>query len=147
MTTFLTIISGVIVFVFCEYIREVWLSPLQEYKKIKQEISYALVFYANLYANPQFWPEASDQAQTHYNEGAAKMRELAGRVTGFAEIIPKLHLGMPSISDIMEASHQLIFLSNSFYFYDKDDLSDHCKDNTEAANKIKSILKLKNEKR
>ena len=32
-----TIVSGIVVFVLCEYIKEIWLMPLQEYKKLKSE--------------------------------------------------------------------------------------------------------------
>lgn len=47
-----TIISGVFVFVVCEWLKEVWLSPLQEYKKLKAKVSKMLIVHAQYYGNP-----------------------------------------------------------------------------------------------
>ena len=47
-----TIIAGVVVFVICECLKEVWLNPLQEYKKLKSKVSRELIASAMYYANP-----------------------------------------------------------------------------------------------
>ena len=53
METLGTIVAGVIVYVICEYLKEIWLQPLQYYKRLKAEISRLLVFYASLYISQE----------------------------------------------------------------------------------------------
>lgn len=50
--TFLTIISGVLVFVLSQFFNDYWLKPIQKYKDLRGRIVYSLVLYANLYMNP-----------------------------------------------------------------------------------------------
>ena len=114
--TFVTVISGVLVFVLTQLYTEFCLRPMQEYKNLKGKIAKALVLYANLYANPiknmigensHYWREAEDE-----------VRNLAAEVEAFAEIKPVRFLApsIPNRYKLKEASRSLIGLSNSFIY-------------------------------
>ena len=47
----ITVISGVLVFIIGQILKEIWLTPLQEYKKLKSKISFSLSYYAQYYSN------------------------------------------------------------------------------------------------
>ena len=112
-----TIVSGIIVFVFCEYVKEVWLMPLQEYKKLKSKTSRLLIMYAQYYGNPL---KATDK-NPEYDAAAKDIRLLAAELAAFAEIIPLIHLGIPNSNIIKDASRNLIGISNSFYYSSETD--------------------------
>ena len=48
LPTLITVISGVLVYMFGELLNTIWLRPLQEYKNIKSNIAKCLVFYGSL---------------------------------------------------------------------------------------------------
>lgn len=142
-TTFLTIISGVLVFVASEYVREVWLSPLQEFKRIKQQISYALVFYADIYSNPYPGNPDNEDVLKKYTNASEKLREYASTLAGFIEIMPLIHLGIPSHKKIKVAISELIRLSNSMFFPPQSADLDHYTPNKQAADSIRENLGIK----
>lgn len=135
-----TIIAGVLVFVVCEWLKEVWLSPLQEYKKLKEKVSKMLIVHAQYYSNPI---TIDHQMEKEYSKASGEMRELASEVSAFAEVIPCIHLGIPDAKNIVEAGRCLIGLSNGFYVGSTDTASVHSKQNSETRNKIKELLKLR----
>lgn len=134
-----TIISGVLVFVACEWLKEIWLSPLQEYKKLKAKVSKALIVHAQYYGNPI---SSASQKNEEYSHASSEMRNVASELLAFAEIMPFLHLGMPNARKIVQAGSQLIGLSNSFYVENEETRYDHIAHNHERCNRIKSLLGL-----
>ena len=50
--TFLTVISGVLVFLFGQLFNEYCLKPIQKYKNLRAQIACALTYYAMYYSNP-----------------------------------------------------------------------------------------------
>lgn len=135
-----TVVAGVLVFVVCEWLKEVWLSPLQEYKKLKAKVSKMLIVHAQYYANPI---TIDHKMNDEYSKASSEMRELASEVSAFAEVIPSIHLGIPDAKSIVEAGTYLIGLSNGFYVGTEDTASIHSKQNTETREIIKKLLKLR----
>lgn len=52
LSVFGTIISGVLVFVLGQIFIEFYLYPKKELNELRGKISWALVYYANVYSNP-----------------------------------------------------------------------------------------------
>lgn len=135
-----TIVAGVVVFVVCEWLKETWLSPLQEYKKLKLKVSRLLIVHAQYYANPI---TIDHQMNQEYSQASSEIRELASEVSSFAEIIPRYRLGIPSPKIIVEAGKKLIGLSNGFFVSTEDTALVHSKLNVETRERIKTLLKLR----
>ena len=135
-----TIIAGVVVFVICEWLKEVWLNPLQEYKKLKSKVSKELIVSSMYYANPIIH---SDGMEKEYTEASNKMRELASEVAAFAEIVPCVHLGIPNSKNIVEAGKHLMGLSNSFFISNYNVAETHMDQNAVLENKVKKLLNLR----
>lgn len=83
----ITVISGVLVFAVSEYLREIWVAPLQEYRKIKQKISYLLSFNARCYSNVIDPNHANKSLVSEYDKAAIELRDAACQLKGFIEII------------------------------------------------------------
>ena len=116
--TFLTIVSGVLVFVLTQLYTEFCLRPMQEYKKLKGKIAKALVLYANLYSSPLKNTDINEPYAFRWKDAADETRILAAELEAFAEIKP-IRLLAPSIPNrykLKEASKSLIGLSNSFNY-------------------------------
>ena len=54
----ITICSGVIVFALSQWLMEIWVKPLQEYKNLKRRIATVLVY------NAQYWSNALSRTRT-----------------------------------------------------------------------------------
>ena len=135
-----TIIAGVLVFVVCEWLKEVWLSPLQEYKKLKAKVSKMLIVHAQYYSNPI---TIDHKMNEEYSKASSEIRELASEVSAFAEIIPYIHWGIPDAKNIVEAGRCLIGLSNGFHIRNEESAFTQSNQNAETRNKIKELLKLR----
>ena len=112
----ITVVSGVIVYVICQWYTEFILRPIQEYKKIKAKTAKLLVLYACYYSNPLIYNEGENMSV--YTAAANDIRELAAEVAAYAEIKPSqffVFSAMPSKKKMIEAYHNLIGLSNSFF--------------------------------
>ncbi len=135
--SFATIICGVLVFVFCEYIKEIWLRPLQDYGKLKSKIVFTLVKYANLYKNP-----CKKGERTNNREIAAQhFRTLAGETAAFIEVLPLIKIGIAKKGTLYKVSTRLIGLSNGM-FCKEVEIGTVTKRNDEYRNEIRSLLKI-----
>lgn len=143
-TVLLTIISGVVVYVLCEYLKEIWLTPLQEYKAIKKKVSYSLTMQSIYYSNPIDLKELTSERKQPYSEASTSMRVVASELRSFIETTSWLRFGIPSNDDIYEASKLLIGLSNSFFTaYGKGDCdTDQIERNQKIIPKVRELLKL-----
>lgn len=115
LSMILTIISGVLVFFICEFVREVWLVPLREFHTIKSEICATMIYYAPYYVDPLDIKEANEAQKEVYKEASKQLRQNACNLSGFAESLYLIHFGIPTKEKIYEASKQLIGLSNGLY--------------------------------
>ncbi len=135
-----TIISGVIVFVACEWAREEWLTPYQEYRKIKSRIAYALEFYANCYTNVVVFTCKMED----YDKGREEMRKLACDLAGFMETVGFFRLNIPKSAELIKAHDALIGISNGFYCNKVENEVRTIQSNQESAKTIIKNLALKN---
>lgn len=101
---FLTIISGVFVFILSQYILEFILKPLKEYRKVIAEIDNKLKFYANVIVNPP----VSDQLSEDYLAARNEIKKLS---CDLESAYKNLLLFRPKQKSISEAARELIWLS------------------------------------
>ncbi len=123
-TIFGTVISGVIVYVICEYIQETSLRRVREYQDIKRRIAYVLTMYACHYTNTIDIAKSGEQRIKVYREESEDMRKAACELRAFCETLPdKVVLfkkQIPPKKDLLEASGLMIGISNSFFHSDDD---------------------------
>ncbi len=111
MTVFLTVFSGVLVFILGQVLLKLFLEPIHELKKVISRISFDLIKSANIFSNPD---EGKDDA---FTEASKIMREHASSLHAYFYLVPLYRFtsrlfGMPSEEDILKATKQLIRLSN-----------------------------------
>lgn len=137
-----TVISGVLVFVLGEILRDIWLTPLLQYKSLKQEIAYILSFYAQFYSNPIDF-NTNENTKSKYIEASNKIREVSAKLSGFIETLTIIKIGIPNKEKLLDASGCLMGISNSMFTtknIDKD--LDPIRNNIIYKNKIIVDLKL-----
>ena len=136
---FWTIFAGVFVFVLGQLFIELILNPIKRYKKIKSNIAYCLVFYANIYMNPvatKVYLNSKKEKITR-DKIRDKIRMLAAELSGFTE---ERFFCWPNVETIKKVSSLLIGLSNSLESVDPNRLVEHTDDRVKE---IKELLKLK----
>ncbi len=142
LTSSFTIIGGVIIYVVGQIISRFFIEPIHIQKKIIGEIDDVLGFYANVYCNPGI-PQ-----KEKINEASNRFRQLATLLKSKAYLIPwynlfaKIRIVLKSDS-IKEASEELIGLSNSMHRESIEGLGNLGILNSDRANKIRKLLKLK----
>ena len=141
LTIIVTVISGVIVYVFTELLKEIWIEPLRKYRVIKNEIARDLIFYANLYSNPiKITDKENENLYSEYRNAADKIRLSAAELGGYIETISWFHPGVPRKKKLSSAHRELIGLSNSFFMSSRDtDIYSH---NREFVLNVKKYLGL-----
>lgn len=112
-STFLTVISGVLVFVLCQLFDEYWLKPIQQYKELRAKISYSLTLYANLYMNPVEYKLIN--VREEIDNASLELRKLAAEVDSIAELKPFGNFFIANKHTLRKVSENLIGLSNSLY--------------------------------
>lgn len=140
ITTLVTVLSGVIVFVVCEHLKEIWLKPLQEYRQLKRRVSYLLTNYANYYCNPIGCQTTDVTKKEEYHKAAQEIREAACELRGFIEVLPRFHPGIPSPEKLFTATGDMIGLSNSFSSPGTEGYYDTILDNTRRRDIIRENL-------
>lgn len=133
LSTIATVVSGTLVFIIGQVVLECWVKPMQEYKKIKSEISYLLVLHANKFHNPLDSKHTDDR----YNNASEEIRSVAAKLEGFKQIKPFF----VRKDNVEKAKSGLIGISNSFYYVSE--FHDIIKDNIKLENDIKEALKIK----
>lgn len=129
---FWTVLTGTLVFSLGKIIDSLCVQPYVSYKKVIGEITYQLVFYANVYSSKMMKGEVQDEA-------AEKFRISAARLQTYFNPIAWMNLPfVPTRKEIDEATAQLIGLSNGIPPRDKDTL-----DNSKRANTIRKTLRIK----
>ena len=126
---FLTILSGVCVFIISQYILEFILKPLIEYRKVIAQIDNKLKLYANIITNPH----RTDQLPENYKKAKDEFRKLSCDLESTYKI---LLLFKPKKEVISEAARDLIWISNAIGHIGKE------VNPLEADKKIDNIRKL-----
>ena len=114
MDIFLTIFSGVTVFVAGQVFLKLVIEPVHRFKATVSDISYALVYYADIYTNPGVTGEERE------TDAKQKLRTLSSELNAATYLIPKyewarLFFGLPQRDKVVEAAGTLIGLSNSLH--------------------------------
>lgn len=108
LTIFVTVISGVLVFALSEWLKEIWLTPLQNYKKLKAKVSWSLTMYACFYSNPVNSSDETERFTDDYRNAQIELRYLASELRAFIETLSWCKIGIPPKKDIYDASANLI---------------------------------------
>ncbi len=87
LSIIISVLSGALVHVIYECMKDVYLQPLQQYKDIKFRISCALSLYANCLSNPVDLARSHDILPAHYQNGKNEFRLLAAELRAFIEIV------------------------------------------------------------
>lgn len=141
METFMTIISGVIVFILGQLALKLIIDPIQEFRKILADIAFALIEYANIYSNPGY---AGNELEKKASE---EFRKLSSRLNAQMYLIlcygctSKL-FRLPSKDKLLEAASELIGLSNGVF----KSPTDLVNKNLDRAKNIRIILGIDNTK-
>lgn len=140
LTSGLTIIGGVIIFVAGQLINELWIKPYIKYKKIIGEIDEELIFSSDIYTNPGHIKDNKLKLKL-YRIASRRLRRLASkfaacyRSLGLIKCLIKMKKVVNEENkDIIEGD--LIFLSNSLFY---ENSLDH---NLDKSEEIRTILKI-----
>jgi len=113
-TAALTVLGGVLVYVLGHMLEKFVLEPVLEQRRLIGQIASSLVFYANEYSNPgKGRPEAMAEARDAFRDQASELRASAYTVPCYG-IFAWLRR-VPALRAVIQASHDLIGLSNSIH--------------------------------
>lgn len=92
--TFLTIVSGVLVYVFCQIFMDYIVEPKREYKKLKQKILYSVDMYRCYYISPYnvFDEKRNARSKEEYDKASKEMRKIGSELSSYIGIIWKKDL-------------------------------------------------------
>jgi hypothetical protein len=125
LTSGLTILGGVLIFVVSQIVLKFVLEPIYDLNKLRGEIAYSLMFYANVYMDS--FPSLAGFITTNFGEDIKVrdnvqkiFREQASLLCPKASVIPWFKMWellkiVPRYRDIAEATTELIGLSNSIH--------------------------------
>jgi hypothetical protein len=109
----LAVLVGIVVYVLCEYAKELWLEPLREYKRLKASVAFRLTYYADCIGNPA--PDSGVGEWPMHQEAAGEFRRAAAELAGFAETVGALSLGIPGKGYLREAAANLLALAGGVF--------------------------------
>ncbi len=142
LTIFITVLSGVLVFVISEWMKEIWLTPLQNYKKLRGKVSKSLTMYACYYHNPVDIANHDNKLPDDYKTASEELRMLASELRAFIETLSWCKLGIPSKGELYDASAHLIGLSNSMMVPYNTHLDMGIDNSRENENEVKRLLRI-----
>lgn len=140
LTSGLTIIGGVIIYVFGQIADKFFIKSIFEQKQVIGEVLDALIFYANVYGNPNIAGMADK-----YDEASKKFRQLSSMLAVKTSLIPyynffyKLKIVIKK-ENTEKAQTELIRLSNGVYGSPVPAVGNMGIQNAEVADKIKGYL-------
>lgn len=135
--TFLTVVSGTLVFVLSQLFITYFLNPIKEFKELKAKISYTLIFYACYYSNPCGNDGDKDGK---WSESSESLRKMAAEVGSFIQRKPNYNIFIASTKKLLEVQKSLIGLSNGCFNQSNTDY------NFEKVENIEKLLCLKTTK-
>ena len=87
LSSLVTVVSGVVVYIIGQYLFTIWVQPLQGYKEIRKRIAYCLTYYFEDYSNVRVFNQCTEETEIACLEGANEIRKLASELAGFSETI------------------------------------------------------------
>ena len=121
LTSSLTIIGAVLVFVASQILGKLVIEPIQDLKKTLGEIRYALVFHAQAIMTPVGDREGENKASEALRKLACDLRSKVGAVPFYDRWAAISRGFLPAQTNAFEASKHLIGLSNSVHQEDRSD--------------------------
>ena len=135
MEVFITVISGVSVYVLGQFTLKLIIEPIQEFKKEIAEIINVIGFHANITSNPNMIDQEQSSEISKILRKHAINLESKSSIIPFYKMFENIRL-LPKNENIEKASSELIGLSNSLYS------SINGFENYEKSSKIKKYLKI-----
>lgn len=114
LTSGLTLIGGVLIYVFGQIVIRFFVDPYQHYRQVVGEIADALSYYANISGGSH--RQRQDEASNVFRQKARLLRVKAYEIPYYNQFAK--WKWVPPWSSIMEASSALISLSNDIYRHD-----------------------------
>ena len=143
ITSLLTVVSGVVVYIVGEILHTTWIKPLQEYKQIKTKIVTLLTYYARDYCNVVDLANDGEKRIAEQIEVGKELRMLSSQLLGFIEQVSWFRVGIPSNVRLSKASEELMGLSNSlFSAYGQKPTNEDVKLNERRVAEVYSLLKV-----
>lgn len=148
-TIFLTVLSGVLVYILSQLFLELIVNPQKEYKGIKHKIIYTMKLYCCYYHNPYnlLDEKRNIREKEEYDFASKEMRKVGAELAAYIGTIPQIRL--KKRKKLNEVLDSIIGISNGFYIVSED--YDVIKDNKECEKIINKaldekslIIKLKN---
>ena len=146
MTIFLTILTGVLVFVVGRFIEKLFIDPMKEHKMVIAEIYDGLIYHADKISNPLVnGPDTNPDALKVYQQASDELRRMSTKLRAATFNVNgaygfyRLLFNAPKKSDINVACRDLIALANCLTYIE---YLDHVRRNAEKANSIMEKLQL-----
>lgn len=121
LTSSLTVIGGVLVFVVGQLLGKFVIEPVQELKKLLGEIRFALVFHAQAILTPVGDKAGEDEAQKALRKLSCDLRSKTSAIPFYRGWSMISRGFLPRKENALEASKQLMGLSNSVHQPDRSD--------------------------
>lgn len=119
--------------------------PIHNFRLLTGRIETALVFYKNNYSTLVDIRLLNEENRRIYYEAYREFRLLASELRSAVAELPTCREGLPSNEKILEASSQLIGLSNNIPCVARDD-ENMCQENREHEEEIRKLLGLQHKK-
>lgn len=135
--TFLTVVSGTVVYVLSQLFLELVINPRKEYKQLKQKVLYTISMYCCYYTSPyNLLKEKSNvRPVEEYQMASTELRKIGSEFASYIGTVPKFRC--KKRKRLLEVQQSLISLSNGLYIYRDYNPS---KDNRECDKVIKKNL-------
>ena len=119
LTSSLTVMVGVLVFVIGQLLVKFVIEPIQELKKSLAEIHYSLVFHARPILSSFGKEDWDDTAQDMLRKLSSDLSSRIGAVPLYDRWVSMSHKFLPEKKKALEASRFLVTLSNSVHDQDR----------------------------
>lgn len=137
------IIIAFAIFVAEDLYKILIIEPNRSFQSLKGEITYSLIYYANVYNNAIDLADGDEVRIEKYRNISSAFRDLACKLFVCAENRKKYNFFIPKKKDIQAAASELIGLSNGMFCpYNTGKCSETNKSNKESVQRIKSLLKI-----
>lgn len=142
ISAFITVITGVFVFVFGQVTIRFFIDPLQSQLELIGDIAYNVSFYADLWGNPgSDSPEERREGSQKIRGLASKLNSLSSANTFYYPIIIRVNANL-SHENVRIAHSELIGISNRFFARDRIQGSIRADMNLQSVHEIEEALGL-----
>lgn len=135
------VLSGVAVFFLGELWKERVLDPIHAFKGLRGRIQTALLFHSNKYSTLVDLRSLDEEKVKIYRELSRELRVLASELVSTVSTLPKHRQKLPNNDRILNASRELIGLSNNVPCIAIDDVN-MCQENRKHEEEIRRLLGL-----